>query len=79
MLHQAELNGNSSLILSLKHLGQTPEEQLQNNQAVRQLLKQWMEEHVTEEEEITRAEYFEKFKEIVDSTRMSKNKLYSPE
>lgn len=63
----------------MKHLGQTPEEQLQKNQSAMKLLRGWIEEEVSEEESKQRESYFESFKKIVDDERMLGHKLYSKE
>lgn len=63
----------------LRHKGQTPEEQLQKNQAAMKLLKGWIEEEVSEEESKQREIYFDSFKEIIDSERLPGHKLYSLE
>lgn len=60
-------------------MGRTKEEQLQKNQSAMELLRGWLEEEVTEEESKQRESYFESFKEIVDSGRLSGHKLYSQE
>lgn len=70
---------SSSLTPFLKHRGKTAAEQFQKNQAAMKLLKGWIEEEVTEEESKQRENYFESFKEIVDSARMPGHKLYSKE
>ncbi|MDF5714994.1 MAG: hypothetical protein PUP93_14200 [Rhizonema sp. NSF051] len=63
----------------VKHLGQTPEEQLQKNQSAMKLLREWIEEEVSEEESKQRESYFESFKKRVDDERMPGHKLYSKE
>ncbi|WP_414585680.1 hypothetical protein [Scytonema sp. PCC 10023] len=70
---------NNSLTPFLRHMGQTPEEQLQKNQAVMKLLREWIEEEVSEEESKQRESCFESFKQIVDNERLPGNKLYSKE
>ncbi len=71
--------GKNSLTPFLKHMGQTPEEQLQKNQAAMKLLRRWIEEEVSEEESKQRESYFESFKEIIDNERLPGHKLYSKE
>lgn len=63
----------------LKHMGQTPEEQLQKNQSAMKLLRGWIEEKVSEEESKQRESYFNLFKKIVDDERPPGQKLYSQE
>lgn len=60
----------------LKHLGQTPEEQIEKNQAAIQLVKSWREEKIEEEELQRRWEAFETFKRIIDENRSPEQKLY---
>lgn len=67
----------NSLTPFLKHMGQTPEEQLQKNQSAMNLLRGWIEEEVSEEELKQRESYFDSFKELVDSERLPGHKLYS--
>lgn len=69
----------TSLTPFLKHMGQTPEEQLQKNQAAMKLLKGWIEEEVSAEESKQRESYFDSFKQIVDNERLPEHKLYSKE
>lgn len=70
---------SESLKPFLRHMGRTPEEQLQKNQAAMKLLKGWIEEEISEEESKHREIYFNSFKEIVDSERLPGHKLYSKE
>lgn len=70
---------SNSLTPFLKHRGKTEAEQLQKNLAAMKVLKNWIEEEVTEEESTQRESYFESFKEIVDNARMPGHKLYSKE
>lgn len=63
----------------LKHMGRTPEEQLQKNQGGIKLVKSWLEEKVSPEESRERELYFELFKQIVDNERPTGHKLYSEE
>jgi hypothetical protein len=60
-------------------LGRTPAEQLAKNKASQVLLRQWLDEEVTSEELSERKQFWEEFKEIIDSNRESGCKLYSPE
>lgn len=69
----------NSLTPFLKHMGQTPEEQLQKNQSAMNLLRGWIEEEVSEEESKQRESYFDSFKETVDNERLPGHKLYSKE
>ena len=69
----------NSLTPFLKHMGQTPEEQLQKNQSAMNLLRGLIEEEVSEEESKQRESYFDSFKEIVDNERLPGHKLYSKE
>jgi predicted RNase H-like HicB family nuclease len=73
------LAGKHYLTPYLHHMGQTPEEQLQKNHAAIQILKKWIEEEISEEESIQREDYFDSFKEIVDSGRLPGDKIYSQE
>lgn len=63
----------------LKHMGRTPEEQLQKNQGAIKLVKSWLEEKVSPEESKKRDIQFELFKQIVDNERPPGHKLYSEE
>ena len=60
-------------------LDRTPGEQIAKNQAIQSVLRQWLDEDVTSEDLNERAQFWEEFKEIVDSSRESGCKLYSPE
>jgi hypothetical protein len=60
-------------------LDRTPAEQLAKNKASQVLLRQWLDEEVTSEELSERKQFWEEFKEIIDSNRESGCKLYSPE
>ncbi|MBR8833883.1 MAG: hypothetical protein DSM106950_07530 [Stigonema ocellatum SAG 48.90 = DSM 106950] len=71
--------GKNSLAPFLKHMGQTAEEQLQKNQSAMNLLKEWIEEEVSQEEFKNREIFFDSFKEIIDSERLPDHKLYSKE
>lgn len=79
MLDRLESSPKISVTPFLKHMGRTKEEQLQKNQAAMELLKEWLEEEVTEEESKQREIYLESFKEIVDSERLPEHKLYFQE
>ncbi|NES81902.1 MAG: hypothetical protein F6K10_11120 [Moorea sp. SIO2B7] len=59
MTKQAESQTTHSFGPYMKHYGKTPEEQLEKNKPAMALLKQWMEEEVSEEEAQARHEYFE--------------------
>lgn len=72
-------NVKGSLTPFLKHMGKTPEEQLQKNQAAMKLLREWIEEEVSEEDLKQREHYFDSFKEIIDNERLPGYKLYSQE
>jgi hypothetical protein len=54
-------------------------EQLERNQKIQTLLRQWLDEESTPEESTERSQLWEDFKQIVDSDRESGRKLYSPE
>ncbi len=60
-------------------LDRTSDEQLKKNQAIQSVLRQWLDEDVTSEELNEKAQFWEEFKEIIDSNRESGCKLYSPE
>jgi hypothetical protein len=60
-------------------LDRTPAEQLAKNKASQVVLRQWLDEEVTSEELNERKQFWEEFKEIIDSNRESGCKLYSPE
>lgn len=79
MLDRLESSPKISVTPFLKHMGRTKEEQIQKNQSAMELLREWLEEEVTEEESKQRESYFESFKEIVDSGRLSERKLYFQE
>ena len=57
----------------------TTSEQLQKNIASQAVLRQWLDEEVTPEDLNERKQFWEEFKGIIDSTRESGCKLYSPE
>ncbi|BAZ17628.1 hypothetical protein NIES4071_95080 [Calothrix sp. NIES-4071] len=63
----------------LKHMGRTPEEQLQKNQGAMKLVRSWLDEKVSPEESKKRSLHFELFKQIVDNERPPGHKLYSEE
>lgn len=69
----------NSLTPYLKHMGRTPEEQLQKNQAGIKILRKWLDEKVTPEEAREREIHFELFKQIVDDERPAGHKLYPEE
>ena len=56
-----------------------PAEQLAKNKASQAVLRQWLDEEVTPEDLNERKQFWEEFKEIIDSNRESGCKLYSPE
>lgn len=60
-------------------LDRSPTEQLERNQKLQAVLRQWLDEELTPEESTERAQLWEDFKQIVDSDRESGRKLYSPE
>ena len=60
-------------------LDRASDEQLKKNQAIQSVLRQWLDEDVTSEDLNERAQFWEEFKEIIDSSRESGCKLYSPE
>jgi hypothetical protein len=60
-------------------LDRNPSEQLQKNLASQAILRQWLDEEVTPEDLNERKQFWEEFKEIIDSSRESGCKLYSPE
>lgn len=60
----------------LKHQGRTREEQISLNQPGMKWLKKRMEETVSTEEAKAREDFFELFKETMDSFRPSGSKLY---
>ncbi len=64
---------------SINNLDRSPAEQLERNQAIQSVLRQWLDEELTPEESTARAQLWEGFKQIVDSSRESGRKLYSPE
>jgi hypothetical protein len=64
---------------SVNNLDRSPAEQLERNQAIQAVLRQWLDEELTPEESTARAELWETFKDIVDSSREPGCKLYSPE
>lgn len=63
----------------LKHMGRTPEEQLEKNQGAMKLVRNWLDEKVSPEESKQRELHFELFKQIVDNERPPGHKLYSEE
>jgi hypothetical protein len=52
-------------------LDRTPAEQLAKNQASQAILRQWLDEELTSEELNERKQFWEEFKEIIDSNRES--------
>lgn len=63
----------------LKHLGKTPEEQLEKSKPLMIWLQQKMEERVTEEEAEENSKNWELVKEIIDNNRPSGQKLFTRE
>ena len=67
----------------MKHYGRTPEEQLEKNKPLMEKLKKWIEkskaEEISEEQAKEREEYWEEFKNNIDSFRPEGHKLYSEE
>ena len=68
---------NESFSPYLKHQGRTREEQIRLNQPGMEWLKKRMEEKVSKEEARAREEFFELFKETMDSFRPPGSKLYA--
>ena len=72
-----------SLAPYMKHYGQTLEEQLEKNKPLMEKLKKWIEanqaEEITAEEFKARQEYWENFKQNIDSFRPKGHKLYTEE
>jgi hypothetical protein len=66
-------------VSSTNALDRSIAEQLERNQAIQTVLRQWLDEELTPEESTERAQIWEDFKHIVDSSRESGHKLYSPE
>jgi hypothetical protein len=64
---------------SVNNLDRPPAEQLERNQEIQAVLRQWLDEKLTPEESTARADLWESFKDIVDSSREPGCKLYSPE
>ncbi len=60
-------------------LDRSPAEQLERNQRLQTVLRQWLDEELTPEESTARAELWENFKNIVDSSREPGRTLYSHE
>ncbi|MBD2778675.1 hypothetical protein [Iningainema tapete] len=69
-------NIKESLTPFLQHMGKTPEKQLQKNLAAMKLLREWIEEEVSESDLKQRESYFESFKEIIDNERIPEYRLY---
>ncbi len=61
----------------LKHLGKTPEEQMEKNKPLMTWLQQKMEEKVTEKEAEENSKNWEIVKEIIDNNRPSGQKLFT--
>lgn len=78
-LSQAKRSKIEDVRDSVNNLDRSPAEQLERNQAIQTVLRQWLDENLTPEEATTRAALWEDFKQIVDSSRETGHKLYSPE
>jgi hypothetical protein len=63
----------------LKYLGRTPAEEQARQMAAMQILKSWMNEEVTPEQNEINHEFFADFKEIIDRERRPGCKLFSEE
>jgi hypothetical protein len=63
----------------LKYLGRTPTEEQARQLAAMQILKSWMNEEVTPEQNEINLEFFADFKEIIDRERRPGCKLFSEE
>jgi hypothetical protein len=63
----------------LKYLGRTPAEEQARQMAAMQILKSWMNEEVTPEQNKINREFFADFKEIIDRERRPGCKLFSEE
>jgi hypothetical protein len=61
----------------LKSLGRTPSEDRTRKIAAMQLLKSWIDEEVTPEQNELNREFFTDFKEIIDQERKPDCKLFS--
>ncbi|OCR00452.1 hypothetical protein BCD67_12875 [Oscillatoriales cyanobacterium USR001] len=68
-----------NLKFTLKHKGESLEEQVEKNKPAIALLQKWLEEEVAPEEAGDRENYWQTVKEIIDSERPSGFKLYSQE
>ncbi|WP_310487546.1 hypothetical protein [Chamaesiphon sp. VAR_69_metabat_338] len=64
---------------AVNNLDRSSAEQLERNKAIQTVLRQWLDEELTPEESTERAQLWEDFKQIVDSSREPGRKLYSPE
>jgi hypothetical protein len=64
---------------AVNNLDRSSAEQLERNKATQAILRQWLDEKLTPEESTERAQLWEDFKQIVDSSRESGRKLYSQE
>ena len=79
MTKQTNYQTTHSFAPYMKHYGKTPEEQLEKNKPAMELLKQWMQEEVSEEEAQARQQHFEELKGIIDSFRPEGHKLFTEE
>lgn len=68
---------DDELLKHLKHLGQTPEEQIEKNQAAMNYLKSLLSEAIEGEKLQKKQEALEIFKRIIDENRSPDQKLYS--
>jgi hypothetical protein len=76
-LSQAKQSNIQEKSASISNLDRSPTEQLERNQALQAVLRQWLDEELTPEESTARAETWKNFKDIVDRSRSHSHKLYS--
>ncbi|MFB2880544.1 hypothetical protein [Floridanema aerugineum] len=76
MLEPLEKQPENSFRPYLQHLGKSPDEQLQKNQAAMKVLKQWLETKFTAEEQEVIDNSWADFQQIVDSARTTGSKVY---
>jgi hypothetical protein len=74
-LSQAKQSKVHNLSATINHLDRSPAEQSERNQAMQAVLRQWLDEELTPEESTARAQLWEDFKDIVDSSREPGHKL----
>jgi hypothetical protein len=79
LLSQAKQSKIEDVRGSVNNLDRSPTEQLEQNQAIQAVVRQWLDDKLTLKESTTRAQLWEDFKYIVDSSREPGYKLYSPE